>query len=77
MVKYRQEIIAYTFRNYTRQRSRQLLSYLFNVNMSSYQENMLLCQRVFAVGFLTRVITSHTCCEIFGRTEFAFDFHWW
>ena len=59
MLKYRQEIIVYTFRNYTRQRIRQLLSYPFNENMSSYQENMLLCQRVLAVGFLTWVITSH------------------
>ena len=77
MIKFRQEIIAYTFRNYTRQRIRQLLSHPFNVNMCSYQENMLLCQRVLAVGSLTWVITSHTCGEIFGRTEFAFDFHWW
>ena len=45
MIKYRQEIIAYTFRNYTRQHIRQLLSYPFNDNMSPYQENMLLCQR--------------------------------
>ena len=37
MIKYRQEIIAHTFRNYTRQRIRQLLSYPFNDNMSSYQ----------------------------------------
>ena len=72
MIKCRQEIIAYTFRNYTRQRIRQLLSYPFNDNMSSYQENLSLCQRVLAVGFLR-----HTCGEIFGYTEFAFDFHWW
>ena len=77
MIKCRQEIIAYTFRNYTRQRIRQLLSCPFNDNMSSYQENLSLCQRVLAVGFLTLVITSHTCGEIFGYTEFAFDFHWW
>ena len=75
MIKCRQEIIAYTFRNYTRQRIRQLLSYPFNDNMSSYQENLSLCQRVLAVGFLTLVITRHTCGEIFGYTEFAFDFH--
>ena len=75
MIKYRQEIIAYTFRNYTRQHIRQLLSYPFNDNMSVYQENLSLCQRVLAVGFLTLVITSHTCGEIFGYTEFAFDFH--
>ena len=77
MIKYRQEIIAYTFRNYTRQHIRHLLSYPFNDNMSSYQENLSLCQRVLAVGFLTLVITSHTCGEIFGYTEFTFDFHWW
>ena len=52
MIKYRQEITAYTFRNYTRERIRQLLSY---DNMSSYQENMLPCQLVLAVGFLTWV----------------------
>ena len=75
MIKCRQEIIAYTFRNYTRQRIRQLLSYPFNDNMSSYQENLSLCQRVLAVGFLTLVITRHTCGEIFGYAEFAFDFH--
>ena len=77
IIKYRRQIIAYTFRNYTRQCIRQLLSYLFNDNKSSYQENMLLCKRVLAVGFLTWVITSHTSGEIFGYTEFAFDFHWW
>ena len=37
MIKYRQETIACTL----------TLSYPFNDNMSSYQENMLLCQRVF------------------------------
>ena len=77
MVKYRQEIIADTFRNYSRQHVRQFLSYPFNDNMSPYQENIFLCKRVLAVGFLTLVITSHTCGEIFGYIEFAFDFHWW
>ena len=77
MVKYPQEIIAYTFRNYTRQHIQQLLSYPFNDNLSPYQENMFLCHRVLAVGFLTLVITRHTCGEIFGYTGFAFDFHWW
>ena len=37
MVKYRQEIIAYTFRNYSRQHIRQFLSYPFNDNMSPLQ----------------------------------------
>ena len=75
MIKYGQEIIAYILRNYTRQNIRQLLSYPFNNNMSPYQENMFLCKRALAVGFITLVITSHTCGEIFGYIEFAFDFH--
>ena len=75
MVKYRQEIIAYTFRYYTRQHIRQLLSYPFNDNKSPYQENIFLLQRGLEVGFLTLVITSQTCGEIFGYTELAFDFH--
>ena len=58
MIKYRQEMAAYTFRKYTRH-IRQLLSHLSNDNKSSYQENMLLCQRVLVAGFLTWVITSH------------------
>ena len=74
MIKCRQEIAAYTFRKYTRH-IRQLLSHPSNDNKSSYQENMLLCQRVLVAGFLTWVITSHIC-EIFGCTEIALDFHW-
>ena len=38
IIKYWRQIVEYTFRNYTRQRIRQLLSYPFNDNMSSYQE---------------------------------------
>ena len=74
MIKYRLEIAAYTFRKYTRH-IRQLLSHPSNDNKSSYQENMLLCQRVLVAGFLTWVITSHIC-EIFGCTEIVLDFHW-
>ena len=73
MIKYRQEIATYTFRKYTRH-IRQLLSHPSNNNKSSYQENMLLCQRVLVAGFLTWVITSHVC-EIFGCTEIVLDFH--
>ena len=74
MIKYRQQIAAYTFTKYTRH-IRQLLSHPFNDNKSSYQENMLLCQRALVAGFLTWLITSHIC-EIFGCTEIALDFHW-
>ena len=53
MIKYRQEIIAYTFRNYTRQHIRHLLSYLFNDNMSPYQENMFVA---WPTGFGGRIL---------------------
>ena len=69
MIKYRQEIIAHTFRNYTPQQIRQLLSYPFNDNMSSYQENLFLCQRVLALGFLTWVITSLIFFQTCERAE--------
>ena len=75
MIKYRQKISAYTFRKYTRH-IRQLLSHPSNDNKSSYQENMLPCQRGFGGRiFNLAVITSHMC-EIFGCTEIVFDFYW-
>ena len=58
MIKYRQKIVVYTFTKNTRH-IRQLFSYPFNDNISSYQENLLLCQRVLAVGFLAWVIINN------------------
>ena len=73
MIKYRQEIAAYTFRKYIRH-FQQLLSHPSSHNKSSYQKNMLLRQQVLVAGFLSWVITTHIC-EIFRCTEIAFDFN--
>ena len=54
MIKCRQEIIAYTFRNYTRQRIRQLLSYPFN-------DNVFLSRKLVSLptGFSGRILKTY------------------